>query len=123
MPRMSTGIKNCKGKNSLTQSHWTCCCSESELLESDYFWGIIPALTVRERCLKRDGRRNWEAEKSGHMKEKSVVWPRGRKSPRCGVSRDISSEPGRGWRKSRGMGTQCCAWSRVAGAQLWAAGF
>ena len=48
--------------------------------------GIIPALTVREKCLKSDGRRNQETEKSGHVKDKSGVWPRGRKSPWCGTS-------------------------------------
>lgn len=32
--------------------------------------GIIPALAVGEKHLKSDGRRNWEAEKLGHVKNK-----------------------------------------------------
>lgn len=83
---------------------------------------IIPALVVRDKYLKSDGSRNREAKKSGHMKDKSV-WPRVRTSPRWGVSRDVSSEPGRGQRKSRGTGTHCWAWSHAAGTQVWALGF
>lgn len=51
----------------------------------------MPAAVLRGKCLERDGRRNWEAERSGHRKNKSVVWLRDRKISVQG-SKDISSE-------------------------------
>jgi len=85
--------------------------------------GINPSLAVREKSLKSDGRRNQEAEKSGHVKEESGVWLRGMKSPWHGVSRDVSSKLGRGRGKTGVMGTHRCAWSGAAGTQARAAGF